>query len=993
MGNSNQPLWICGPPGCGKTVIASTIIKDLLSSANASAKVGTGAECFVGYAFGSRRTEIKRKPSTLLKSILHQVIHCPTLTEDQKLKIYEDWRKHGSSLSTVVVNPSQDPILSLVSLLAHWLGNFESVFLILDGLDECESIERLLKAVLDIEVHLKTKLSWLFLSQQQQSIFSLLDTKSLKINMDSQEMRSMTSGDIKKYVAHEFAKAVQDSRLTGNESVFSCLIEVANGIAKQADGFFLWATLATQDLITRSLFEARAGPSEILKSINRLPASLNNMFRAYLDRVVQGRPDVDPAENNKRKDALLVLLRWIFHATRPLTIAELGDALTVEDENLGESSLPMAAQSGISSDILHVMIKLCYPILLLQNDTVSLLHTTFKDLIQENKFSGASEIIGYTDEEDNAAAAIVASLGGQSTQNQIVDRILSYLEQADFDFDDALLLQAAKIREAHPFLEYAVSFLEHHIKACKVVPNRLQERIVHFVESDNAITWLEQWADFPHGIYIDLQRRLFQHVEALKNRHWVLDALAKGAQARRQYDPSGKDPQTRKLAKDLASMYVDCGRLHEAEHEYSFVYEKLLENDLGSEELISAKNNMAFTYAKLQKHEKALELYQDVKRQWTQLRGPSSEECVVVNNNIAASKSWQGKYDEAEELHRANYEVRKKRFGIRDYRTFVSANNLAVNLNAQSKIDDLETIFNEYTGVRDLFRKSNPKNALHLDEWEVLIMNARGKWIAASSEAKSLYSGWTDLAGAIHPNTLIAMNNYACNLEKIGSLGEASEIFEKLVSIYVSQRQENSSHTLIAKNNLASNFARQEKFMRAAALHLENYNVREKILGPKHNDTLLSLQNVGDALLSSAQLADAEHYILKAFDLASSLFSFHQMKNHLRILAPFCLQKNFLSLAEFVRKLIIQLSTTPGGKQCYESFGKEELRSAGSRLRSNTCLDAPRQMGPGRKNAAETTQRVPKDCRGCAGGYTAALNLIYLFFCESRHVTMKQSIE
>jgi hypothetical protein len=86
---------------------------------------------------------------------------------------------------------------------------------------------------------------------------------------------------------------------------------------------------------------------------------------------------------------VLNLLRWVLWSTRPLRVAELDAALSIyqhEGSFKGES-----LGRGIGTNRLRFQItNLCYPIISIQqDDTVAIVHLTFKYFIQHWKGSGS----------------------------------------------------------------------------------------------------------------------------------------------------------------------------------------------------------------------------------------------------------------------------------------------------------------------------------------------------------------------------------------------------------------------------------------------------------------------------------------------------------------------------------------------------------------------------------------------------------------------------
>lgn len=113
-------LWINGIPGCGKTVLCSTIIDDL------QALVGLQSRSIISYFYFSFADVKRQKCTSLLSSILAQL--CPRPTIPQILQdLYE---QHRHTRPTV-----DEPSKTLRSIL----NELDNVYIVIDALDECAS--------------------------------------------------------------------------------------------------------------------------------------------------------------------------------------------------------------------------------------------------------------------------------------------------------------------------------------------------------------------------------------------------------------------------------------------------------------------------------------------------------------------------------------------------------------------------------------------------------------------------------------------------------------------------------------------------------------------------------------------------------------------------------------------------------------------------------------------------------------------------------------
>jgi hypothetical protein len=129
----DSKLWLKGKPGYGKTVLSSTTIEDLLSVYQDIPQV---AILFFYFRYDVRTTQGgDDQYNQMLRSLLVQLSHqCQTLPD----KLDELYEKH--------LNGGRQPSNSDIAItITDLLSGFGHVFLVLDGLDECDEIRSILK--------------------------------------------------------------------------------------------------------------------------------------------------------------------------------------------------------------------------------------------------------------------------------------------------------------------------------------------------------------------------------------------------------------------------------------------------------------------------------------------------------------------------------------------------------------------------------------------------------------------------------------------------------------------------------------------------------------------------------------------------------------------------------------------------------------------------------------------------------------------------------
>ncbi|KAI0098945.1 hypothetical protein GGR51DRAFT_419090 [Nemania sp. FL0031] len=124
--NSRRATLFCpGPPGAGKTIMASIIIDDLCKTFRYARDIA------VAYIFYNFRSEHEHQPEDILSSLTRQII------QDQPVpvEVRDLFELHKARRT----RPSSNEIISTLSSVCT---SFTSVFIVVDALDECRPENR-----------------------------------------------------------------------------------------------------------------------------------------------------------------------------------------------------------------------------------------------------------------------------------------------------------------------------------------------------------------------------------------------------------------------------------------------------------------------------------------------------------------------------------------------------------------------------------------------------------------------------------------------------------------------------------------------------------------------------------------------------------------------------------------------------------------------------------------------------------------------------------
>ncbi|CAN9382993.1 unnamed protein product [Alternaria alternata] len=272
-------LWLYGIPGCGKTVLSSTIIKHLLQHCQRDLRHVTA------YFYFDFKDMQKQDPELMLCSLLHQLL--------QRLAmIPADFDAWFSSSGNGRRQPSLHELLVVVPQV---MRGFTHVYIVLDALDECTRRPELL----DI---LETMAGWqldvlhvLMTSRKERDIETSLETYVRESDSTCLQ-RNIVDKDILRYVQQRLrddrslAKWNKDAGIVSE--IETALMHGARGIRNLA---MLRKSLATL-------------PQTLDQTYDRILASIFEEDRAYAMRILQ----------------------WLTFSARSLTVEQVAEVVALD---------------------------------------------------------------------------------------------------------------------------------------------------------------------------------------------------------------------------------------------------------------------------------------------------------------------------------------------------------------------------------------------------------------------------------------------------------------------------------------------------------------------------------------------------------------------------------------------------------------------------------------------------------------------------------------
>ncbi|KAF1994928.1 hypothetical protein P154DRAFT_501082 [Amniculicola lignicola CBS 123094] len=293
-------LWVYGNPGCGKTVLASHVLKEFQRDSQSNTSAGI---CYFFFASGNLKSSAI---AAAYRSILTQLVH--SHHDDGDLIDTFNFIMGGFGSSGSLQATSGD-LEALIKLCLRRLPTY----IIIDGLDECEDVNDFIKDLLWLSNNSPTKI--LLFGRTNIARMNRVFPGSLRLDMD----RPTITEDVVVFLSSRVDAFIEDDLLPYGSNV-SDLVEC---LAKGADGMFLWARLMINYLGSSVLT-----PFQRVRTIQSviMPEGLDIMYRRISDLVAKaGRTHLQLARR---------ILTWAAFATESITAEELNDVLTFKDSGV-----------------------------------------------------------------------------------------------------------------------------------------------------------------------------------------------------------------------------------------------------------------------------------------------------------------------------------------------------------------------------------------------------------------------------------------------------------------------------------------------------------------------------------------------------------------------------------------------------------------------------------------------------------------------------------
>jgi ankyrin repeat protein len=458
--NGAKVLWICASAGSGKTILCASLVAHLKH-------LNTFP---VAYFFASPHAQSGGDLGFIIRSWISQIARLNYDVRELLLGCFEPGER------------AQDSVIW--RLFGSIISQNHQYTLLLDGLDEYDRTDGVrTKFLHDLKEKTKgTATRILIFSRDELDIRTELEEPKVQVPGLLILQCKISVEDVRHDISL-FSKSVMDRKIPSKED--NLKEDLAHQLGEKSDGMFLWIKLQSDQI--------RDGKSakQLQNTIKNMPIGLSKTYERNW-KLIQDLPFEDRA-------SALSILKWTAFALRPLTVAEITEALVFElghvhGVNLEDldDRIKNINEQYANTEIIHICASLVEFRKRTPEDeaglwTLHLVHSSVREfLISTLPLKPSFDLLQVPDRNDH--------------HSWIATICLAYLS-----CDDVWLKEIAGYKYA--FVHYAAIYWDMHILKKNSIGTELQQDLVEFLRPGNVNydRWVKYKLEFEkkhEGCYI-----------------------------------------------------------------------------------------------------------------------------------------------------------------------------------------------------------------------------------------------------------------------------------------------------------------------------------------------------------------------------------------------------------------------------------------------------------------------------------------------------------
>ncbi|KAJ5189674.1 hypothetical protein N7472_008688 [Penicillium cf. griseofulvum] len=420
---NDRTLWVKGKPAAGKSVLAGYVIEQLKES---------GQAC--SYFFFKHGDKSKSNLSCCLRSLAFQMASSNGEASDAILGMQAD----GVGLGRA----DERTLWRILFLSGIFEAKMSRHYWVIDALDECSNPSVLLHSILsnmEESIPLRILITSRYTVDLDQG-FSVIPpnlVQSLPI------LTTDTESDLRLLVE----KRTQALGVVGTNDRGT----LAEKILDKSKGSFLWTTLVLEELVRCH------SRKEIHNILEEVPRGMESLYKRTLDYMSQAA---------RGKELAKTILMWAVCAVRPMTISELGGALSLDIHD----SFPRLEES---------IATLCGQLVVVDKyGRIKMVHETAREFLVAGRLKSEFSI-EKTKAHTRIAQVCLSYLVGEEMKPPRSSRRRPSAN-----------LPAARL----DFAAYAYTAYSYHLSRADPLAAGVFQLVVQFLRS-NVLTWIETIAE------------------------------------------------------------------------------------------------------------------------------------------------------------------------------------------------------------------------------------------------------------------------------------------------------------------------------------------------------------------------------------------------------------------------------------------------------------------------------------------------------------------